>query len=107
MFGCLGNLVRCLPPRRWRPRRHHEGTRQFIWGGGGGGSSEQVLKIYVLILSDNVNCRNYEYYTDCDISMCCNMDLIMYSNINEDCVVNSTRDKCWIVWPVSKGHRLD
>ena len=24
MFGCLGNLVMCLPPRRWRARRHHE-----------------------------------------------------------------------------------
>ena len=49
------------------------------------------------ILSDNVNCRNYEYYTVCDISMCCRMDLSMYSNVYEDCVVNPSRDKCWIV----------
>ena len=62
-----------------------------------GGSQEQVLKEYVLILSDNVNCRNYEYYTVCDISMCCSMDLSMYSNIHEDCVVNPRMDKCCIV----------
>ena len=74
MFGCLVNLVMCLPPRRWRQ-----------------------AKRYVLILSDNVNCRNYEYYTVCDISMGCSMDLSMYSNVYEDCVVNPSRDKCWIV----------
>ena len=62
-----------------------------------GRSSEQVLRKYVSLLSDNVNCRNYEYYTVCDISIYCNMDLIMYSNIYEDCVVNPRRDKCWIV----------
>ena len=38
--------------------------------------------------------RNCELYNVCDISMCCNMDLTMYSNIYEDCVVNPRRDKC-------------
>ena len=52
------------------------------------GPSKDVLRIYVSLLSDNVNCRNYEYYTVCDISMCCNMDSTMYSYIFEDCVVN-------------------
>ena len=52
---------------------------------------------YVLILSVNVNCRNYEYYTVCDISMCCSVDLSMYSNVYEDWVVNTRRDRSWIV----------
>ena len=39
-----------------------------------------------------MNCRNYEYYTVCDVSMCCSMDLSMYSNVYEDCVVNPSRD---------------
>ena len=34
-----------------------------------GAHSKQVLRIYVSLLSDYVNCRNYEYYTVCDISM--------------------------------------
>ena len=54
-------------------------------------------KADVLLLSDTVNCRNYEYYTVCDISMCCMVDLTMYSNVYADCVVNPRRDKCWIV----------
>ena len=29
-----------------------------------------------------VNCRNYEYCTACDISMCYGMDLSMYSNVS-------------------------
>ena len=56
-----------------------------------------TIKEYVLILRDDVNCRNYEYYNVCDIYMCCSMDLSMYSNVYEDCVVNPRRDKCWIV----------
>ena len=83
------------------------GICQFV----SGAHSEQVLRTYVLLLSDNVNSRNYEYYTVCDISMCCSMDLSMYSNVYEDCVINHRRDvlDCsliWIVWPVSAGHRL-
>ena len=77
-------------------------------GGGPGGNTWQSVifflgltgastKRIVLILSDNVNCRNYEYYTVCDIYMCCSMDLSMYSNVYEDCVVNPSRDKCWTV----------
>ena len=42
----------------------------------------------------DVNCRNCELYNVCDISMWCNMDLTMYSNIYEDCVVNPRMDKC-------------
>ena len=44
-----------------------------------------------------MNCRSSEYYTVCDISMCCSVDLPMYSNVYEGCVVNPNRDKCWIV----------
>ena len=57
-------------------------------------SEHDVLRIYVSLLSYIVNCRNYGYYTVCDISMCCNMDLPMYSCIFEDCVINLRGDKC-------------
>ena len=93
MSGCLGNLAPLFPPRRWRARRQHVAVCQFV----SGAHSEQVLREFVSLLSVNVNCRNYEYYTVCNISMCCDMDLTMYSNIYEDCVVNPRRDKCWIV----------
>ena len=58
-----------------------------------------------------MNCRNYEYYTVCDISMCCSMDLSMYSNVYEDCVVIPEGISVglfviMIVWPVSAGPRL-
>ena len=95
MFGCLGNLVMCLPPRRWR--RWRQATPRGREPVCLGRSSEQVLRKYVSLLSDNVNCRNYKYITVCDISLCCNMDLTMYSNIYEDCVANPRGDKCWIV----------
>ena len=62
-----------------------------------GRSSEQVLRKYVSLFSDVVNCRNCELCNVCDISMCCNMELTMYSNVYEDCVINPIRDKCWIV----------
>ena len=79
MFGCLGNLVMCLPPRRWR-QAAPRGRESVCLGR----SSElDVLRIYVSLLSYIVNCRNYEYYTVC---MCCNMDLTMYSYIFEDCL---------------------
>ena len=57
-------------------------------------SEHDVLKIYVSLLSYIANCRNYEYYTVCDISMCCGMDLSMYSNVYEDCIMNPRGDKC-------------
>ena len=41
-----------------------------------------------------MNCRNYEDYTVCDINMCCIVDLSMYSNVYEDCVINPGGDKC-------------
>ena len=54
MSGCLGNLATVFLPRRWRARRQHVGTCQFV----SGAHSEQVLRNYVSLLSDNVNCRN-------------------------------------------------
>ena len=84
MFGCLGNPVMCLPPRRWRQATPRGGESVCL----GRSSEHDVLRIYVSLLSYNVNCRNCEYYTVCDIYMCCNMDLTMYSYIFEDCVVN-------------------
>ena len=76
--GCLGNLAPVFPPRRWWARR-------------------QQARVNAVIFSDVVNCRNYELYNVCDISMCCNMELTRYSNLYEDCVVIPRRDKCWIV----------
>ena len=93
MFGCLGNLVICLPPRRWRQAAPRGELAVYL----GSSSEHDVLRIYVSLLSDNVNCQSYEYYTVCDISMCCSVDLPMYSNVYEDCVVNPRRDNCWIV----------
>ena len=75
--------------------------------------SEKYQGEYVLLFSDNVNCRNYGYYAVCDISMCCSMDLSMYSNAYEDCVMNPGWDKCYLecslyivrtAWPESAGH---
>ena len=56
MFGCLGNLVMRLPPRRWRQATPRGGELVCLER-----SSEQVQRIYVSLLSDNVNCQNYEY----------------------------------------------
>ena len=39
MFGCLGNLVMCLPPRRWRQAAPRGDLAVCL-----GGSQEQVLK---------------------------------------------------------------
>ena len=86
MFNCLGNLVMGLPRRRWR-----QAVCQFSLGRS---SEHDVLTIYVSLLSYIVNCRNYEYFTVCDISMCCSMDLPMYSNVYEDCAMNPGGDKC-------------
>ena len=60
----------------------------------GHSSKHDVLRKYVSLLSYIVNCQNYEYYTVCDIYMCSNMDLTMYSYIFEDCVINPRGDKC-------------
>ena len=49
-----------------------------------------------------MNCRNYEYYTVCDINMCCSMDLSMYSNVYEDCVMNPGGDKWGAGWGGSR-----
>ena len=93
MSGCLGNLAPVFPPRRWRARRQHVGNCQFV----SGAHSEQALRKYVSLFSDVVSCRNCKLYNVCDISMCCNLELTMYLNIYEDCVVNPRRDKCWIL----------
>ena len=54
MFGCLGNLVMHLL-RRWRQARPRGGESVCL-----GRSNEQdVLRIYISLLSYNVNCRNY------------------------------------------------
>ena len=90
MFGCLGDSVMCLPPRRWRQAAPR--GRQSVCLGRS--SEHDVLNIYVSLLSYIVNCRNYEYYAVCDISMCCSMDVSMYSNVYEDCVMNPGGDKC-------------
>ena len=90
MFGCLGDRVMCLPPRRWRQAAPRGSEAVCL----GRSSEHDVLKIYVSLLSYIVNCRNYEYYTVCDISMCCSMDLSMYSNVYEDCIMNPRGDKC-------------
>ena len=90
MFGCLGNLVRRLPLRRWLQAGPRGGESVCL----GRSSEHDVLSIYVSLLSYSVNCRNYQYYTVCDIYMCCNMDLTMYSYIFEDFVINPRGDKC-------------
>ena len=79
---------------RWRrdtPRGGHAVSLSRVW------IVRSTKEKYVLILSDNVNCRNYEYYTIYNISIYYNMDLSMYSNVYEDWVVNPRRDKSWIV----------
>ena len=87
MFGCLGNLVMCLPPRWWRQAAPRGELAVCL-----GGSQEQLLKyIYVLILSDNVICRNYEYNTVCDIYMCYSMDLSMYSDVLQGALLAQMR----------------
>ena len=63
-FGCLGNLVMCFPPRRWRAKRHHYVIWQFV----SGPQASSTKKIRVVII-DVMNCRNCELYKDCDISM--------------------------------------
>ena len=55
MFGCLGNLVMCLPPRRWRQATPRGGESVCL----GRSSKHDVLRIYVSLLSYDVNCRNY------------------------------------------------
>ena len=40
MFGCLGNLVMCLPPRRWRQAAPRGELAVCL-----GGSQEQLLKV--------------------------------------------------------------
>ena len=40
MFGCLGNLVMCLPPRRWRQATSRGGESVCLWR-----SKEHVLRI--------------------------------------------------------------
>ena len=71
MFGCLGNLVMCLPPRRWRQAAPRGRESACL----GRSSEHDALKKYVSCLCYIVNCLNYEYYTVCDNYMCCNMDL--------------------------------
>ena len=90
MFGCLGDLVMGLPRRRWRQAAPRGGESVCL----GRSNKQDVLRIYVSLLSYIVNCRNYEYYTVCDIYICCNMDLTMYSCIFDDCVINPRGDKC-------------
>ena len=90
MFGCLGNLVMGLPRRQWRqaaPRGGESVLSRAL-------QRADVLKIYVSLLCYIVNFRNYEYYTACGISMCSSMDLSMYSNVYEDCIMNPGWDKC-------------
>ena len=41
-----------------------------------------------------MDCRNYEYCTACDSSVCYIMDLAMYSNVYKNCIINPGRDKC-------------
>ena len=92
MFGCLGDRVMCLSDRR-RRQAAPRGSEAVCLGRS---SEHDVLKIYVelSLLSYIVNCRNYEYYTVCDIYMCCSMDLSMYSNVYDDCIMNPRGDKC-------------
>ena len=78
MFGCLRDRVMCLPPRRWCQAAPRGSLSVCL-----GRSSSYI-----------VNCRNYEYYTVCDISMCCSMDLSMYSKVYENCIMNPRGDKC-------------
>ena len=91
MIGCLGNLVMGLPPRQWRhaaPRGRESVLSRALY-------RAEVLKVIrVVIVLSCVNCRNYEYCTDCDIYMCYGMDLSMYSNVYEDCIINPGQDKC-------------
>ena len=53
MFGfhCLGNLVMCLLPRRWRQAAPRGELAVCL----GRSSEHDVLRIYVSLLSDNVN----------------------------------------------------
>ena len=66
--GFLGNLAPVFPPRRWWARRQHVGIWQFV----SGAHSEQVLRKYVSLFSNVLNCRNCELFNVCDIYMCCN-----------------------------------